>query len=95
MVLKLTEVLKTVLSSQYSQGDLLLNMSEQVIEFVLKLALAAEKLDQVDVDSSSTLVPLLSGIYIYPLLAVPPQQGLTMCMYMCVLVIHAHLHLYM
>ena len=55
--------MRVVLLSPHSQGDLLLNMSEQVIEFVLKLALAAEKLDKVDIDSSSTLVPLLSGTY--------------------------------
>lgn len=52
------------------QGDLVLNVSELVIEFVLKLAMAAQKLDQVEIDSSPTLVlyhflhPTMHRLYI-------------------------------
>ena len=34
------------------QGDLILDFSEKVIEFVLKLALNAEKLNDVEIDPS-------------------------------------------
>ena len=83
------EVLRVVLLSPHSQGDLLLNVSEQVIEFVLKLALAAEKLDKVDIDSSSTLVPLLSGTYSTYILCQLSLPRATY-MYMCILDVHVH-----
>ena len=38
------------------QGDLVLDMSEKVIEFVLKLALNAQKLSDVEIDPSNTYV---------------------------------------
>ena len=40
----------------YMQGDLVLDMSEHVIEFVLKLAVNANKLSDVEVDPSNTSV---------------------------------------
>ena len=40
----------------HTQGDLVLDTSDLVVEFVLKLALNAGKLDQVEIDPSSTLV---------------------------------------
>lgn len=40
----------------FMQGDLMLNTSELVIEFVLKLALNAEKLSDVEIDPSNTSV---------------------------------------
>ena len=41
------------------QGDLVLNMSELVVEFVLKLALNAKKLSEVEIDPSDTYVAVI------------------------------------
>lgn len=54
-------VIRLPMDKPNARGDLVLNMSELVIEFVLKLALAAQKLDQVEIDSSPTIVHRLSG----------------------------------
>ena len=43
----------------YVQGDLVLNMSELVVEFVLKLALNAKKLSEVEIDPSDTYVAVI------------------------------------
>ena len=42
-----------------TQGDLVLDMKEHVTEFVIKLALTADKLNDVEVDPSDTLVHTL------------------------------------
>ena len=60
------------------QGDLLLDMSERVIEFVIKLALTADKLNDVEIDPSDTLVHAPDPAQtIYP-------HFITECFYVCV-----------
>jgi myosin-1 len=44
-----------------ARGDLVLDMSELVVEFVLKLALNAEKLSDVEIDPSDTILHNLPG----------------------------------
>ena len=48
------------------QGDLVLDMSEKVIEFVLKLALNAEKLGDVEIDPSNTSV--ITHVYLHTIM---------------------------
>ena len=48
------------------QGDLVLDLSELVIEFVLKLAVNAEKLNEVEIDPSNTSVHIIVLPPIFP-----------------------------
>jgi myosin-1 len=54
-------VLRLPVDGPNARGDLVLDMSEMVIEFVLKLALNAEKLGDVEIDPSNTILHNLPG----------------------------------
>jgi hypothetical protein len=54
-------VLRLPVDGPNARGDLVLDMSEKVIEFVLKLALNAEKLGDVEIDPSNTILHNLPG----------------------------------
>ena len=72
------------------QGDLVLDMSEKVIEFVLKLALNAEKLGDVEIDPSNTSVITHTHTHTHTL----SQTHMSICTLSCCYITSGRIRIY-